>query len=102
MKTAPTINLVEARANAGHYLYLRDSKSRLQKNHRELVILNFKTTLPNSSREIGRFQSKRLRPFRAALFADGNDSAWRGQARRDSHLHNVIPRSISTIHQNLH
>jgi hypothetical protein len=25
------------------------------KNHRKLVILNFKTTLPNSSREIGRF-----------------------------------------------
>ena len=47
--------LVEARANAGRYLYLRDSKSRLQKTTANFS-LNFKTTPRNSSREIGRRQ----------------------------------------------
>jgi len=48
------LGLVEARANAGRYLYLRDPNSRLQMNHRELGTLN----------------SKRLCEIRAARLTD--------------------------------
>jgi hypothetical protein len=97
------LELVEARANAGRYLYLRDPTP---KEPARTWNSQLKKTLRNSSREIGRFQSgiKTTLPIRAALLASDTDSAWRrAQARRDNYLHNARPRSVLKIHlQNPH